>query len=133
MKPEGWYGREQNFRIIGRETLMDFAQANGVRVWGHTLVWHSQTPDWFFQHDDGTPLTRAMPDKAILRARLHEPHLKHRPDAEQHVRGVRKRHEPRWWGSNASTKSCRTARSESERPATNAWYNVWEPSTSTTP
>ena len=27
------------------------------RVYGHTLVWHSQTPAWFFQHDDGTPLT----------------------------------------------------------------------------
>jgi endo-1,4-beta-xylanase len=73
MKPEAWYDSNKNFRINpDAKALMDFAQANGIRVWGHTLVWHNQTPDWFFQHDDGTPLTNSDADKAILRTRLHD-------------------------------------------------------------
>lgn len=28
--------------------LLDYAQAHGVKVHGHVLVWHSQTPEWFF-------------------------------------------------------------------------------------
>lgn len=28
--------------------ILDFAKENGFKMRGHTLVWHSQTPDWFF-------------------------------------------------------------------------------------
>lgn len=30
---------------------LDFARDNGMTVRGHTLVWHSQTPDWIFYKD----------------------------------------------------------------------------------
>lgn len=30
------------------EACLEYAKANGFAVRGHTLVWHSQTPDWFF-------------------------------------------------------------------------------------
>jgi endo-1,4-beta-xylanase len=73
MKPEAWYDSNKTFRIHPEaKALMDYASANGIRVWGHTLVWHQQTPDWFFQRDDGTPLTSSDADKAILRTRLHD-------------------------------------------------------------
>jgi endo-1,4-beta-xylanase len=73
MKPEAWYDSGRTFRINPEaKTLMAYAQANGIRVWGHTLVWHQQTPRWFFQRDDGTPLTNSDADKAILRTRLHD-------------------------------------------------------------
>ena len=73
MKPEAWYDADKNFRIHPEAVaLMDFAAANGLRVYGHTLVWHSQTPDWFFQRDDGTPLTNSPADQTILRNRLHD-------------------------------------------------------------
>ncbi|MBN2116460.1 MAG: endo-1,4-beta-xylanase [Anaerolineales bacterium] len=72
MKPDAWYDADRNFRIHPEaELLMDFAAANGIRVYGHTLLWHQQTPDWFFQRDDGTPLTNSPEDQAILSTRLH--------------------------------------------------------------
>ena len=49
---------------------MDFAQDNDLRVYGHVLVWHSQTPAWFFQDDAGEPLTNSAADQQILRDRL---------------------------------------------------------------
>ncbi len=73
MKPEAWYGSDKGFRIHPEaKTLMAYAQSKGLRVWGHTLVWHQQVPDWFFQHDDGTPLTSSEADKTLLRNRLHD-------------------------------------------------------------
>ena len=27
---------------------LEFAKANGIAMRGHTLVWHNQTPKWFF-------------------------------------------------------------------------------------
>ena len=73
MKPEAWYDDARTFRIHPEaQAIMDFAQENELRVYGHTLVWHSQTPAWFFQHDDGTPLTTSDADQALLRTRLHD-------------------------------------------------------------
>lgn len=31
------------------DPTLDWCQANGVRMRGHTLVWHAQAPDWFFR------------------------------------------------------------------------------------
>lgn len=30
------------------KSILDYAKDNGIKMRGHTLVWHSQTPDWFF-------------------------------------------------------------------------------------
>ncbi|GIG27630.1 endo-1,4-beta-xylanase [Cellulomonas marina] len=71
MKPEAWYDEERAFRTHPEaQALMAFAQEEDLRVYGHTLVWHSQTPAWFFQHEDGTPLTTGEADKALLRERM---------------------------------------------------------------
>lgn len=70
MKPEAIQPTEGNFTFEAADQLVDFAIANGLRVYGHTLVWHSQTPAWFFQREDGTPLTDSADDKALLLARM---------------------------------------------------------------
>jgi len=38
---------------VAKEEL-DFAVNNGMKVRGHTLIWHSQTPDWIFYVDYDT-------------------------------------------------------------------------------
>ena len=72
MKPEGWYDTNGNWSPNQNEidSLMDFAKANDVRLYGHVLVWHSQTPAWFFQDENGNPLTTSEQDKQFLRDRL---------------------------------------------------------------
>lgn len=35
-----------------------FGEKNKMFIIGHTLVWHSQTPDWVFEKADGTPADR---------------------------------------------------------------------------
>lgn len=40
------------------DQLVEFAEKHNLFLVGHTLVWHNQTPDWFFRDDDGNPNTR---------------------------------------------------------------------------
>lgn len=40
------------------DAMIDLAEENDMFVVGHTLVWHSQTPDWVFYDDDGELLSR---------------------------------------------------------------------------
>ncbi|MFC3499498.1 endo-1,4-beta-xylanase [Micromonospora krabiensis] len=71
MKPEAWYDDERTFRPHDQAlALMDFARDNDLRVYGHVLVWHSQTPAWFFQDSTGQPLTTSTADQQVLRDRL---------------------------------------------------------------
>jgi endo-1,4-beta-xylanase len=72
-KPEAWYDADRNFRASSdAKAIMDFARDNDLRVYGHTLVWYQQTPDWFFQDDQGNPLPADATGKAILTQRLRD-------------------------------------------------------------
>ena len=51
-KPESVQPVEGQFTLASLDQLLDFADANGIEVYGHVLFWHSQTPAWFFK--DGT-------------------------------------------------------------------------------
>lgn len=35
----------------GARTILEYCDKNSISVRGHCLVWHSQTPDWFFKED----------------------------------------------------------------------------------
>ena len=49
MKPEGVQRTEGNFTFERPDALVEWAQQNSIKVWGHTLCWHSQSPRWFLQ------------------------------------------------------------------------------------
>jgi len=48
-----------NFNFAPGQEIINFAQQNNQMVYGHTLVWHSQTPSWV-QNLDGTQMRQAM-------------------------------------------------------------------------
>jgi len=68
MKPAEIQPREGEFTFKDADKLVEIAQQSGGSVVGHTLVWHSQTPGWFFQGKDGQPVTREV---ALARLRAH--------------------------------------------------------------
>lgn len=47
---------------------MEAAKANGLRMRAHTLMWHQQTPSWFFH--EGYDETKPLVDKDTMNARL---------------------------------------------------------------
>jgi endo-1,4-beta-xylanase len=60
MKPEELMpkgGREGQYDFTTADTMVNFALANGIKVRGHTLVWHQQTPAWLYS-DAGKTVSR---------------------------------------------------------------------------
>jgi len=52
----------------GAKAVLQFCQDNNIPVRGHTLVWHSQTPGWFFREnfsDNGAVVSQAVMDKRM--------------------------------------------------------------------
>jgi len=37
------------------DAFVKFGEENNLFIVGHTLVWHNQTPDWFFNDENGKP------------------------------------------------------------------------------
>ena len=52
------------------KTLLDFAKDNNIPVRGHVLVWHAQTPDWFFRENFSQDTTAAWASKEVMLQRL---------------------------------------------------------------
>jgi endo-1,4-beta-xylanase len=51
---------EEHFTFEKADQLAAFAKENGMKMRGHTLVWHNQTPDWVFQDADRETLLQRM-------------------------------------------------------------------------
>jgi endo-1,4-beta-xylanase len=71
MKPEALEPIEDNFNFSIADEYLNFCRKNNIAIRGHTLVWHQQTPNWFFENPQtGKKLTNSEKDKKILLERL---------------------------------------------------------------
>ena len=57
-KPQSLQPRPGQFRFDAADKIVDFARRHDIKVVGHNLCWHSQTPAWMFRGEDGKPLSR---------------------------------------------------------------------------
>ena len=59
MKPANLSTAKGVYNFSGADSIINWAQQNGIKVHGHTLAWHSQSPNWLYRNADNTPLTRS--------------------------------------------------------------------------
>ncbi|MCF4101087.1 endo-1,4-beta-xylanase [Gillisia sp. M10.2A] len=50
------------------DKIVDFAQANKIKMRGHALVWHQQTGDWIFKDENGKKVTK---EELLKRMKTH--------------------------------------------------------------
>ncbi len=62
MKPGPVHPAEDTWRFERPDALVKWCADNGLAVHGHTLVWHSQTNNWFFRDGDKAAVTRRLKD-----------------------------------------------------------------------
>lgn len=62
MKPEPVHPQEDRWQFQRADALVEWAEQNKLSIHGHTLVWHAQTPDWFFRDGDKAAITQRLQD-----------------------------------------------------------------------
>lgn len=68
MKPESLQRNRGAFTFDAGDKLAAFAASHDMKLVGHTLLWHSQTPKWLFEDAAGKPLAR---DVALANLKEH--------------------------------------------------------------
>ncbi len=68
MKSEVIQPNEGEFDFALADKLVEFGVQNNMHMVGHTLIWHSQAPAWFFVDDEGNDVSREV---LIDRMRTH--------------------------------------------------------------
>ena len=53
MKPERLMMKDGSYNWGNADKIVKFARENNMFLRGHCLVWHKQTPEWFFRNDKG--------------------------------------------------------------------------------
>jgi len=67
MKMGPIHPEENRWNWAPADAIVDFAQAHKLKVRGHNLCWHEQTPKWLFKNADGSQVS-----KEVLLKRLHD-------------------------------------------------------------
>ena len=58
MKMGPIHPKENEYFWRDADSIAAFAQRNNMKLRGHTLCWHNQTPDWLFKDAAGKPVTK---------------------------------------------------------------------------
>jgi endo-1,4-beta-xylanase len=67
MKMGPIHPKENEFFWADADAIVDFAQTNKLKIRGHTLCWHNQTPSWLFKDAQGNDV-----NKEVLLKRLKD-------------------------------------------------------------
>jgi len=82
MKPMYFLNQEENqrdpkkyntapaMRFDVPKPYLDFAKENGIQMRGHVLVWHGQTPFWFFRENYSDDWEAPLADRETMLARM---------------------------------------------------------------
>ncbi|WP_186756532.1 endo-1,4-beta-xylanase [Echinicola salinicaeni] len=60
--------REGEFNFELADQFVEFGEENNMQIHGHTLIWHSQAPRWFFTDEEGNEVS---PELLTERMRKH--------------------------------------------------------------
>ena len=60
MKSERIHPEENTYDFTLPDKFVAFGEQNGMQINGHTLIWHSQAPEWFFEDGDGNMVSREV-------------------------------------------------------------------------
>ena len=60
MKMGPIHPKEDEFFWADADAIVNFAQTNKLKIRGHTLCWHNQTPAWLFKDAQGADVTKEV-------------------------------------------------------------------------
>ncbi|MGY3091299.1 endo-1,4-beta-xylanase [Hymenobacter sp. UYAg731] len=60
MKMGPIHPEENRYNWADADAIVDYAQAHKLKVRGHNLCWHEQTPNWLFKDAQGKPATKQV-------------------------------------------------------------------------
>jgi endo-1,4-beta-xylanase len=60
MKSKPIHPEENKYFWADADSIVAFAERNGMKVRGHTLVWHSQAPNWLFVDANGNKISKEV-------------------------------------------------------------------------
>ncbi|MDT0687754.1 endo-1,4-beta-xylanase [Autumnicola psychrophila] len=52
--------RQGEFDFSISDAFVEFGESNNMHIHGHTLIWHSQTPQWFFVDEEGEKVSKEV-------------------------------------------------------------------------
>lgn len=60
MKMGPIHPQENKYNWTDADAMVDFAIKNNIKIRGHNLCWHEQTPRWFFKDSLGKPVSKEV-------------------------------------------------------------------------
>src|SRR5215831_2785728 len=60
MKIAPIHPEENRYNWAAADSIVAFAQQNGLKVRGHNLCWHNQVPSWMFKDSTGKMVTKEV-------------------------------------------------------------------------